>query len=171
MNHSRQHHNQGGSILLLTVMSVMILSSLVVGLLTVGSTEIQTTHNHYINKVAHYSALQGVEEIRNEIFKQPQPEYVTVINRSLSTTTSSQGPLKEGYMTGTLRDLISGTPQPIGVFNGFQAPPFPGISLGSITSILPVVWNVTVTSEVKAGGKRSYAEIQTGVYSVLTVGY
>jgi len=160
-----------GSILLLTVMAVMILSILVVGLLTVGTTEVQTTHNHYLNKVAYYAALEGVEQIRNEIYEQPQPEYVTTINRDLYVTGHYQGPLKEGYITGTLRDLLAGTSQPIGVFNGFQPPPFPGISLGSITSISPVVWSVTVSSEIQAGSRRAYSEVQTGIYSVLTVGY
>jgi len=167
----RKIRRDGGSILLLTVMAVMILSILVVGLLTVGTTEVQTTHNHYLNKVAYYGALEGVELIRDEIFRQPQPEYVTTINRDLYATRSDQGPLKEGYVTGTLRDLLAGTSQPVGVFRGFQPPPFPGISLGSITSISPVVWNVTVSSEIRAGRTRAYSEIQTGIYSVLTVGY
>jgi hypothetical protein len=162
MTHSRKHSNERGSILLLTVMAVMILSILVVGLLTVGNTEVQTTHNHYLNKVAYYSALEGVEEIRNEIYNQPQPEYVTAINRDLYTTSSDQGPLRRGYVTGSLRDLLAGTPQPVGAFNGFQPPPFPGISLGSITSISPVIWSVSISSEVRAAGRRAYSELQTG---------
>ncbi|HDP95287.1 MAG TPA: hypothetical protein ENN40_08000 [Candidatus Aminicenantes bacterium] len=171
MKPCQNKHNQGGSILLLTVMAVMILSILVVGLLTVGTTEVQTTHNHYLNKVAYYSAIEGVEEVRNEIYKQPQPEYVTAINRDLYSTSSEQGPLREGYVTGTLRDLLAGTPQPVGMFSGFQPPPFPGLSLGSITSISPVIWNVTISSEIRAGGRRAYSELQTGIYSILTTGY
>ena len=68
-------------------------------------------------------------------------------------------------------DMQNGTSQNVKPFTGFDPPPLPSISLGSSTGIQPVIWYVPVTSEVTVGSKRSFTEIEAGIYSILMTGY
>lgn len=164
-----------GSILILTVIAVLILSIMAAGLLNVGTTEIYTTQNYQMNKSAYYETVTGVEEIRNLIYNAPNAEAVTSIVKSTYDTEVAEGGMKRAYMTGTLKDREAGGSYGIGVpvtkFEGFDPPPLPGISLGSISSVSPVIWKVNITGEVNIGKRKAYAEIASGVYSVLTVSY
>jgi hypothetical protein len=185
---------QRGSILILTMMSVLILSILVSGLLNVGTTEIYTTQNYQLQKSAYYMAVQGIEEVRSLIYNYPDAESVTSIKRystgftgpNLTGDDPSVGTIEKGegltkyYITGTLKDLetynsggsIDPTAvDPISQLEGFKAPPLPAISLGGSSSVASVVCNVTITSEVQVGSRKSYAEIISGVFSILTISY
>lgn len=172
--------NERGSVLVLTLIAVLILSIMVTGLLTVGTTEIYTTQNYQMNRTAYYTAVSGIEDIRNRIYSTPDSGSVTSISISIFDIDpyieSQGGGMKTAYMTGSLKNReAGGTGVPIEKFDGFMAPTFPGISLGGSSSIAPVIWKVNVTAEASFRGKRtkktSYAELITGVYSVLTVGY
>jgi hypothetical protein len=178
-----------GSVLVLTIIAVLILSIMVTGLLNVGTTEIYTTQNFHLNKVAYYIAVEGVEDIRNRISNNPDPESVSAIAIPPPTDAyaSSGGGYQSYYITGSLADmesqLLSGTSVVLGgegdlpegeaivEFSGFEPPPLPAISLGGGSSIEPIVWKVQVTSTIRANKRSTYSEVVTGVYSVLTVGY
>ena len=165
-----------GSIMILTMVAVLILSVMLTGLLTVGTTEIYTTGNYYLKKVAYYTAVQGVEEIRNEIISAPSADAVRNITRSTYETEQYEtGGVKRSYMTGTLKDREAGGSygigQPITELEGIDAPPPPGISIEiGRTSTMWMIWKVMVTADVIAGqkGKRiAYSELIAGVYSVV----
>lgn len=167
-----------GSVLVLTIIAVLILSIMVTGLLTVGTTEIYTTQNFHLKKSAYYTAMQGVEEIRNEIYNTPDAMAVSgIIKMPPANAYTSSGGFLKYYVTGSLKDLeeiLAGTNTdgvPLGQFKGFDPPPLPAISLGGSSSIQPIVWKVQVTAKIDANKRSTYSEVLTGVYSVLTVGY
>ncbi|MGE5341188.1 MAG: hypothetical protein ACM3SY_06865 [Candidatus Omnitrophota bacterium] len=161
-----------GSILILTIIAVLILSIMISGLLTVGTTEIQTTQNFHLNKSAYYTAVQGVEEVRNLIYSTPDAQTVSQITKSIADTQTEESGLKHYFITGTLKELeAGGSGVPVTPFKGFEAPPLVGMQLGGNTSISPAVWKVEVSSAVSAGTKNAYAEITAGVYSVIVSGY
>lgn len=168
-----------GSMLVLTLISVLLLSIMVTGLLNVGTTEIYTTQNFQLKKWAYYLAVQGVEEIRTRIYNTPDAESVSTIVQMPppEAYSASPGDFQEYFITGSLKDMedilagINTDGVRVTQFNGFKPPPLPAISLGGGTSIEPVVWKVEVTSKIKANRRTTYSEIISGVYSVLTVGY
>ncbi len=151
----------------------MILSLLMIGLLTVGTTELQTTQNFQLNKNAYYAAVQGVEEIRNLIHQNPDAASVTALTKSKTETGMSDtfGDIKVGtsraYIVGTLKDWEENTPQLLDRFKGFDPPPLRGISAG----VDPVVWKVTITAGALMGNRAGYAEIEAGIYSIIETGY
>jgi hypothetical protein len=176
MKIKRRKKMQDGSALILTLVAVLILSSLAVTGLTVSSTEVQSTQNFYLNKRAYYAALEGVEELRNEIFRNPAPEYVTTLIRDIDQTTDGGTSDFTYYITGSLDDLYNyteySTPLPnITFFDGFNPPPLPSVGMGGKISVAPVIWSVHVTACVSFGNKKSYAEIHSGVYSIVSTGY
>lgn len=169
-------NNRKGSALVLTLIAVLILSSLAITGLTVSSTEIQSTQNFYLNKRAYYTALEGVEELRNEIYRNPAPDNVTALNRDMDNTKVGGEANYTFFITGSMEDLryyleYSTTPPNINFFQGFEAPPLPGVGLGGTVTVAPVIWSVHVTAVVHSGKKKSYAEIQSGVYSIVSSGY
>jgi hypothetical protein len=173
-----------GSVLVLTTIVVLILSLLATGLLTVGTTETYATKNFHLNKAAYYMAVQGVEEIRNTIYNTPDADTVGTITKSVTSTLGTpesssrsyvKGNVYDGmdrfYITGSLYNMEKNTPQPLTQFLGFDAPPFPGMSISTGTSIAPVVWKVNVSAGVRMGKRAGRAEIVAGVYSILVTGY
>jgi hypothetical protein len=167
-----------GSIMILTMMAVLILSVMLTGLLTVGTTEIYTTGNYHLKKIAYYTAVQGVEEVRNEIMKNPDANAVNNITRSsYETEQYGTGGLKRSYMTGTLIDREAGGSYGIGVpitaLKGIDAPTPRGVSLGEgKIQFKSTIWKIVITADVIAGqkGKRiAFAEIIAGVYSTINV--
>ncbi|MDQ1349807.1 MAG: hypothetical protein QG657_108 [Acidobacteriota bacterium] len=170
---ANENKKENGSLLVLTLISVMILSLLMIGLLTVGTTELQTTQNYQLNKNAYYAAVQGVEEIRDMIHQNPDAASVTAITKSKSETTASDnfGDVSIGtsraYIIGTLKDWEENTTQLIDRFKGFDPPPLRGISAG----VDPVVWKVPITASASMGNRIGYSEIEAGVYSFIETGY
>jgi hypothetical protein len=167
-----------GSVLVLTIIAVLILSIMVTGLLNVGTTEIYSTQNFHLNKSAYYTAVQGVEEIRTLIYNTPDAESVgNIVKMPPMQAYSTSGGFLNFYITGSLKDLediLAGTNTagvPIEQFKGFEPPPLPSISLGGSSSIEPIVWKVQVTAKIDANKRSTYSEVISGIYSVLTVGY
>ncbi len=167
-----------GSILVLTIIAVLILSIMVTGLLDVGTSEFYTTQNYLSSKAAYYTAVQGVEEIRVEIYNTPDAESVrNIIKMPPPGASSSSGGFLRYYVTGTLKDLediLAGTNTngvPVEQFDGFEAPPLPAISLGGSSSVEATVWKVLVTAKIDENKRSTYSEVIAGIYSVLTVGY
>jgi hypothetical protein len=169
---------ENGSVLVLTIISVLILSIMVTGLLNVGSTEIYTTQNFHLNKSAYYLAVQGVEEIRTLIYNTPNAESVSsIVKVPPGEAYSNPGGYLSFYTTGSLKDLedmletSNTTGVPVEQFKGFTPPSLMGISMGGSSSVEPIVWKVRVTAKIDANKRSTYSEITAGIYSVLTVGY
>ncbi len=167
-----------GSVLVLTIIAVLILSIMVTGLLNVGTTEIYSTQNFQLNKAAYYTAVQGVEEIRTQIYNTPDAAAVNgIVKMPPSEAYSGSGGYLRFYITGSLKDLediLAGTDTdgvPLEQFKGFSPPPLPAISLGGGSSIEPIVWKVQVTAKIDANKRSTYSEVVSGVYSVVTTGY
>jgi hypothetical protein len=167
-----------GSILVLTIIAVLILSIMVTGLLDVGTSEVYTTQNYHLSKSAYYTAVQGVEEIRVNIYNTPDAVSVRNLTKMPPPEAySSSGGFLRFYVTGTLKDLediLAGKDTdgvPIEQFIGFDPPPLPAISLGGSSSVEAIVWKVQVTAKIDANKRSTYSEVIAGVYSVLTVGY
>lgn len=161
-----------GSILVLTIISALILSLIMTGLLSIGTTEIHTTQNFQLNKISYYAAEEGVEDIRNMIIDAPSVSDVATIFKDVYSTrlkesfydgsdTISTGILRT-YITGSLLDFQEGTQQLLQHFEGFPAPPLLGASQS--LNLSPMVWKVYVTAEAKAGNRAGYTELVAGIY-------
>lgn len=151
-----------GSILILTLIAVLILSFLVSGLLTVGTTEIHTTQNYYMNKQAYYHAVEGMENVVDDVRYSESPGEI-----SANITVTEGGVTTKKYITGSILDLQAGTPQYISIFQGFNPPPIPNISLGTGMGMVPVVWKVPISSEILQSRKKAYTELESGVYTLM----
>ena len=158
-----QIESERGSILVLTLVGVLVLSLLATGLLTVGTTEINTTQNFYLNKFAYYTAVQGVEEIRTEI-KIVDPEIVENISKSSSETLMETDRVHRSYITGTLYNMQKNEPQTLEGFKGFAPPTPTGTSIGSVDSM---IWRVVITSKATMGNRKGYAEIEVGIMGLI----
>lgn len=162
-----------GSVLVLTLIMVLLLSVMVTGLMTSGETETATAQNQVLKRTTYYAAVKGVESIRNQIYNTPDASSVTALTKSASSTRETDGGASYCYITGSLYDMLNGggTGKPLTQFTGFDAPTLQGISLGGTSSISSIVWKVNVTSQTTVGSKKAYSEILTGVYSIAVVGY
>jgi hypothetical protein len=157
-----------GSMLVLAIIATLILSLILVSGLTVSTTEVNTTQNYYMNKVSYYKAVEGVEIVTQLIRDTADPTTILVVESQYQTKESGS---TRSFITGTMVDMQNGTTQTVQPFSGFDPPPLPSISLGSSTGITPVIWYVPVTSEVTVNKKRSFTEIEAGIYSILMTGY
>jgi hypothetical protein len=157
-----------GSMLILAIIATLILSLILVAGLTVSTTEVQTTQNYYLNKISYYKAIEGLEIVTEMIRTETDPSALKV---QISEFVTSETGITKKFLTGTLVDLQNGTTQNVKQFLGFDAPPLPSISLGTATGVTPVIWYVPVTSEVTVNHKRSFTEIEAGIYSILMTGY
>jgi hypothetical protein len=170
-------NRERGSILVLTLIGVLVLSLMATGLLTVGSTEVNTTQNFYLNKFAYYTALGGVEEIRSQVSINPNPEYLHTILRTsnnpiddpVNGTLQETDGVKRYYITGSLYNLQKNEPRHLEEEKGKIPPHQPaGMSISTQTSIIPIVFRVVVTAEAATGRRKGYSQIEAGVYAFIT---
>jgi len=157
-----------GSMLILAIIATLILSLIMVAGLTVTTTEAHTTQNYFLNKVSYYKAVEGVEIVTQRIRDVADPSTILVVGHEYRVT---EGGITRRFLTGTMVDMQNGTSKNVRPFTGFDPPPLPSISLGSASGIQPVIWYVPVTSEVTVGNKRSFTEIEAGIYSIIMTGY
>jgi hypothetical protein len=157
-----------GSMLVLAIIATLILSLILVSGLTVSTTEVNTTQNYYMNKISYYKAVEGVEIVTEMIRNVSDPTTIAIDANNFDNTESG---ITRSFITGTLVDLQSGSSQNVKPFLGFDPPPLPSMSLGSASGITPVIWYVPITSEVTVNRKRSFTEIEAGIYSILMTGY
>jgi hypothetical protein len=185
-----------GSILVLTVVSVLLLSVMVIGLLTTGDVELMSAQNQYLNRVAYYTAIQGMEEIRNLIYHDPTIE---VIQKSYDDDIHHEAEgMERTYMTGSLWDLEyirTGSGSVVGINPGGTG----GASVSEFNDKLErdkdeykqlkgklrfvrsmsldeikgteFVWNIKITSMVTFGRQIAYSEISAGILTFLPVDY
>jgi hypothetical protein len=160
-----------GSMLVLAIIATLILSIILVAGLTVSTTEVHTTQNYYLNKMSYYKAVEGVEIVTEQIRITPDPGTIVVTASEYDETDLG---VQRTFITGSLVEFQNNSTQPVRPFAGFDPPPLPSISLGASTGVTPVIWYVPITAEVKMGianKKRSYTEIEAGIYSILMTGY
>ena len=60
-----------GSILIITLIAVLILSFMVASGIRTATTEIHTAQNHYLNKIAYYNAVDAVKVVAPEPASSP----------------------------------------------------------------------------------------------------
>jgi hypothetical protein len=157
-----------GSMVVLAIIATLILSLIMVAGLTVSTTEVQTTHNYYLNKVSYYKAVEGVEIVTEDIRNNPDPTTIVV---GPTEYVDNETGMTRSFITGTLVDMEGSTTQNVKPFMGFDPPPLPSISLGTSSGVTPVIWYVPVTSKVTVNRKSSFTEIEAGIYSILITGY
>jgi len=157
-----------GSMIILAIIATLILSLILVAGLTVSTTEVNTTQNYYLNKVSYYKAVEGLELVINQIRSEPDPTTIWVEPDDFKI---NQDGTQKLFITGTLVDLQNSTTQTVKQFMGFAPPPLPGISLGPGSGLSSIIWYVPLTSEVTVNRKRSYTEIEAGIYSSVTIAY
>ncbi len=151
--------NEKGSMLIIALITVLILSFIVASGIRTTSTELFTTYNVYLKKASYYYAVAGVESTAIRIKNSEDPSSITV-NQIINAEDGSNVHVYSG-------DLETGAMN-ITVFQGFQPPPLPGISLGTTSNIKPIIWEVNITSELTNRKRKAYSEIETGIYSLMT---
>ncbi|MFH2107197.1 MAG: hypothetical protein ABII93_00865 [Chrysiogenia bacterium] len=157
-----------GSMLVLAIIATLILSLIMMAGLTVSTTEVHTTHNYFLNKVSYYKAVEGIERVIDQIRSEPDPSSIFIVPNDYKI---KQDGMQKLFITGTLIDIQNNTTQNVRQFDGFAPPPLPSISLGPNAGISPIIWYVPITSEVTVNKKRSYTEIEAGIYSSVTIAY
>jgi len=159
-----------GSVLVITLIGVAILSIMMMGLLTVGTTEVHTTQNYNMDKDSYYEAIKGVEVARSDIMNAFTADDVAALiyTKDANVVEMPNGSTKT-FISGSILDLQEDTPQSIKVFTGFDSPALTGITLGS--DINTVIWHVPISAEIKSGTKKAYKEIHVGVYYILKIKY
>ena len=162
-----------GSVLILSLVVVLILSIMAIAGLTVTSIENETTANYYRTKQAFYKAVEVVEKVRMQIYENQDPVFITGISYSRSGTREGNDTIYTEYCTGDMVEFedVSSPATPIGMFLGFNAPQFRGMSMDDRIGAAPVIWYVPVTALKKTGRSKAYSEIQSGIYSTLAVAH
>jgi len=165
---------QKGSMLILAIIATLILSLILVAGLTVSTTEVNTTQNYLMNKISYYKAVEGVEIVTDHIRNAADASTIYIMANEYQVTDAG---VTKKFITGTLENLQniangSGpTYQNVRTFTGFDPPPLPSISLGSASGVMPIIWYVPIASEVTVNRKRSFTEIEAGIYSILMTSY
>jgi hypothetical protein len=161
-----------GSLIILAIIATLILSIILIAGLTVSSTETQTTQNYYLNKVSYYKAVEGIEVITEDIRNENDPLVISDLTYAANVHKTEERGVESLFISGSLVDLQNNATQKVSIFLGFDPPPLPSISLGGAsTGVQPVIWFVPVTSQVQVNRKRSFTEIEAGIYSIVMTSY
>ena len=151
-----------GSVLILTIITILIMSIMIFGLLSIGSTEVRTTQNYQLKKKSFYHAVQGLETVIEQVRNSDDPISIQV-NRITSPPLDADGSRKN-YYTGNMSVGVT----TISHFDEIQAPQLVGISLGTEAGFVPVMYRVPVTAEVALGSKQpAVTEIEAGIYALM----
>ena len=67
-----------GSVLILTIITILIMSIMIFGLLSIGSTEVRTTQNYQLKKKSFYHAVQGLETVIERVRNSDDPISIQV---------------------------------------------------------------------------------------------
>jgi hypothetical protein len=149
-----------GSVLILTIITVLIFSIMVAGLLTIGTTEIKTTQNYLQKKKSFYHAVQGLEIVIEQVRNSEDPTSIQV-DKVASPPLEADG-TRKNYYTG---NMLTGVAT-VSRFEEIQAPQLVGISLGT-EAPTPIMYRVPIVAEVAVGSKDpACTEIEAGVYAL-----
>ncbi len=153
---------QRGSVLVLAIITILIMSIMIAGLLTMGSSEVATTHNYQLKKKSYYHAVQGLETVIEQVRNAEDPTTIQV-DPVASPTTDADG-TKKNFYTGNMTTGVTA----VSYYKGISAPQMVGISLGTESGYTPVMYRVPVTAEVQSGSKApAVTEIEAGVYALM----
>ena len=153
---------QKGSVLVLTVITVLIISIMVMGLLTIGTTEIRTTQNYVLKKKSFFHAIHGLETVIEQVRNSDDPTTITVAK--VASPALDADKTRKNFYTG---NMASGQ-QYVTLFKEIDPPQLVGISLGTETGFVPVMYRVPIVAEVAAGRKNpACTEIETGIYALM----
>ena len=150
-----------GSMLIIALITVLILSFIVASGIRTTTTELYTTYNYYLKKSSYYYAVAGVESVAIMVKNSEDPSSI-----SLDKTEHTEDGSTVRLFTGDFETGVTN----VTVFQGFQPPPLPGISLGTSTSVKPIIWELNMASELTKGKRKAYSEIEAGIYSLM-MGY
>jgi len=151
-----------GSVLILTIITVLIMSIMITGLLTIGSTEIRTAQNYQLKKKSFYHAVQGLETVIEQVRNAEDPASIQV-NKLTSPPLESDG-TRKNYYTGNMASGVSTVTR----FEEITPPQLVGISLGTEAGFIPVMYRVPIVAEVAAGSKSpACTEIEAGIYALM----
>jgi hypothetical protein len=153
---------QKGSVLILTIVTVMIMSIMIAGLLTVGTTELRTSQNYQLKQKSFYHAVQGLETVIEMTRHTDDPTTIQVAR--LSSPPLDADGTRKNYYTGSMATGAASVTH----FDEIQAPQLVGISLGTETGIIPIMYKVPIVSEVSIGSRApACTEIEAGIYALL----
>jgi Tfp pilus assembly protein PilX len=151
-----------GSVLILAIITTLIMSIMIAGLLTIGSTEVRSTQNYQLKKKSFYHAVQGLETVIEQVRNSDDPISIQV-NKVSSPPMEADG-TRKNYYTGNMSAGVTTVSQ----FEEIQAPQLVGISLGTEAGFIPVMYRVPVTAEVGQGSNHpAVTEIEAGVYALM----
>ncbi len=157
--------NKKGAMMILVLITVLLLSIITIGGLTLATSDIHITQNYYFDRLSYYTAVGGINRGIVEIAQAPDPMSISINHQDTS------GNLETRYYTGTIEDYNGGeiSPENVGIFTSINPPPPPGVSLDA--NIQPIIWDLMITGVVKTGNKIAFSEIETGVYTLINKTY
>jgi len=136
-----KYNDQKGSVLILVMMGIVILSLIGVMGLNKSKTEITISRNFYSEKTAFFAAETGINTGKN------------FLRNSLDPATIIFGPVTSGlsaFRSGKLYDryghLIT-APQYVTPFTSFPSPPPTGMTLDPNMGLFLTSWELSVTAE------------------------
>ncbi len=155
-----------GAMMILVLITVLLLSMITIGGLTLSTSDLQITQNYYLDRTAYYSAVSGINRGIVEISESQDPSNTVIIEHP-----NPNERVSIFYYSGKIEDYNSGSPsaQNIGIFTAINPPPPVGISIDS--NVQPVIWDLWITGVTRVGEKIAFTEIETGVYTLLNKGY
>ncbi len=155
---------ENGSVLILVMFGVLILSMMGIMGLNKTKTEITITRNFLSDKTAFFTAETGLSQGKN------------ILRNSLDPASVIFGPLKTGmntYRSGKLYDqygYVITSPQYVTPFKAFPAPPPTGMTLDPNMGLYLTSWELSVSAESASttGGNKSKKELTTSVAILLS---
>jgi len=153
---------QKGSALILVMIAVMIMSTIVMGLLNVGTTEIRTPQDQLLKKKAFYHALLGLEVVIDQARFLEDPSQVPTAK--VTTSIEADRTIKSYY----IGNMATGE-EKISHLSELQAPSPVGISLSYKSDFFTAMYRVPMVAEVAtANGKSTtFSEIEAGILVLL----
>ncbi len=182
-----------GSIIILTLLSVLILSIIASGVLGVGISEVYSTSNVHMEKHAFYTAMKGVEDIRLEInnmiankesiniediYRTADPDDP---NNTVETETFyysgkvniERTGFATSYITGSIIDLEKAEKSEwteevprltlVDYYNTLFPTTLTEMRAGSTAQIFWMTIPIRVTGKAVAGGRAGYSELLVGI--------
>lgn len=151
--------NEKGSVFILVLIGILVISLLGVSGLTKSTTEMSISKNFNSDKNSLLTADSGINYGINELRNTFDPQSV-----NFSVT---QGNGHDSFWSGLLSNSDKGNPQNVEALTSFSPPFPPGISLDEDSGISITAWNLAVSSNTRGNARK---EIQTAVVT-LSTGY
>jgi len=160
----KKNRNKKGSVLILVMMGILILSLMGIMGLNKSRTEITITGNYYSDKTAFFAAETGLSIGKNLLRNSLDPETVV-----FGPTKSGNTTFRSGGLYDTDGTLIT-SPQTVIPFTTFPPPPPTGMTLDENMGLRLTSWELSVTAEgiSNALAQKSRKELTTTVAILLS---